>query len=81
MSRRARGASHACSDLDVAVVVGGRRDPAFETALSAIALSAQRPYWLERYGISLRAVAVYEDEGDALLAAIGGDMEVIWQRA
>ena len=77
---RARGASHPHSDLDVAVMVDAPRDPAFESALSAIALAAQRPYWLGEYGISLRPVPFYAGEQTALLEAIGGEMEVVWTR-
>jgi hypothetical protein len=77
---RARGASHPHSDLDVAVLVDAPRDPAFESALSAIALAAQRPYWLGEYGISLRPVPFYPGERTALLEAIGGEMEVVWTR-
>jgi predicted nucleotidyltransferase len=77
---RARGASHAHSDLDVAVVVDAPRDPAFESALSAIALAAQRPYWLEDYGIMLRPVAFYRGEPVAFLNAIRDDLEVVWTR-
>jgi hypothetical protein len=77
---RARGDSHAHSDLDVAVLVDAPRDPAFESALSAIALAAQRPYWLGEYGIWLRPVPFYAGERTALLEAIGGEMEVVWTR-
>ena len=77
---RARGASHPHSDLDVAVLVDAPRDPAFEPALSAIALAAQRPYWFGAYGIMLRPVPFYAGERTALLEAIGGEMEVVWTR-
>ena len=77
---RARGASGPHSDLDVAVVVDAPRDPAFESALSAIALAAQRPYWLGAYGILLRPVPFYAGERTALLEAIGDEMEVVWTR-
>ena len=77
---RARGDSHAHSDLDVAVMVDAPRDPAFESALSAIALAAQRPYWLGEYGIFLRPVPFYRGEQTVLLEAIGGEMEVVWTR-
>lgn len=77
---RARGASHPHSDLDVAVMVDAPRDPAFESALSAIALAAQRPYRLGEYGIALRPVPFYLGEQTALLEAIGGEMEVVWTR-
>lgn len=77
---RARGDSHAQSDLDVAVLVDAPRDPAFESALSAIALAAQRPYWLGEYGILLRPVPFYAGERTALLEAIEGEMEVVWTR-
>lgn len=77
---RARGDSHAHSDLDVAVMVDAPRDPVFESALSAIALAAQRPYWLGEYGILLRPVPFYLGEQTALLESIGGEMEVVWTR-
>lgn len=77
---RARGASHPRSDLDVAVLVDAPRDPAFESALSAIALAAQRPYWLEDYGIMLRPVVIYRGESVAFLNAIRDDLEVVWTR-
>lgn len=77
---RARGDSHAHSDLDVAVMVDAPRDPAFESALSAIALAAQRPYWLGAYGILLRPVPLYSGEHTALREAISGEMEVVWTR-
>ena len=77
---RARGASHPHSDLDVAVLVDAARDPAFEPALSAIALAAQRRYWLGEYGISLRPVPLYRGEPASFLQAIRGDLEVIWTR-
>jgi len=77
---RARGESDEQSDLDVAVIVDGARDRSFETALSAIALSAQRPYWLDRYGISLRPVPIYRGEPVAFLNALRDDLEVVWTR-
>ena len=77
---RARGDSRAHSDLDVAVLVDAPRDPAFESALSAIALAAQRPYWLEDYGIMLRPVVFYRGEPVAFLNAIRDDLEVVWTR-
>ncbi len=77
---RARGGSHAHSDLDVAVMMDVPRDPAFEPVLSAIALSAQQPYWLDGYGISLRPVALYRGEPEAFLNAIRNDLEVVWTR-
>lgn len=77
---RARGGSHAHSDLDVAVLADGVRDSAFDSALSAIALRAQQPYWLDGYGISLRPVVFYRDEPAAFLNAIRNDLEVVWTR-
>jgi len=77
---RARGDSHAQSDLDVAVLADGSRDRSFESALSAIALSAQKPYWLDGYGISLRPVVFYRGEPAAFLNAIRDDLEVVWTR-
>lgn len=77
---RARGDSHERSDLDVAVLADGPRDRSFESALSAIALSAQRPYWLDGYGISLRPVVFYRGEPAAFLNAIRDDLEVVWKR-
>lgn len=77
---RARGGSHAHSDLDVAVVDDGIREPSYETALSAIALGAQKPYWLGEYGISLRPVAIFRGESPAFLEAIRDDWEIVWTR-
>jgi hypothetical protein len=77
---RARGDSHAHSDLDVAVMMDVPRDPAFEPVLSAIALSAQLPYRLDGYGISLRPVVFYRGEPTAFLDAIQEDLEVVWTR-
>ena len=77
---RARGGSHAQSDLDVAVMMDVPRDPAFEPELSAIALRAQLPYRLEGYGISLRPVVFYRGERTAFLDAIREDLEVVWTR-
>lgn len=77
---RARGDSHARSDLDVAVLADGSRDRSFESALSAIALSAQKPYWLDGYGVSLRPVVFYRGEPAAFLNAIRDDLEVVWTR-
>jgi len=77
---RARGDSHAQSDLDVAVLVEGARDRAIESGLSAIALVAQKPYWLDGYGIALRPVTFYSRESTAFLAAIRDEMETIWTR-
>lgn len=77
---RARGASHPHSDLDVAVLVDAPRDTAFEPALSAIALAAQRPYWLGDYGISLRPVPFFLGERAAILDAIRDEMELVWTR-
>lgn len=77
---RVRGGSHAHSDLDVAVMMDVPRDPAFEPVLSAIALNAQQPYWLDGYGISLRPVALYRGEPEAFANAIRNDLEVVWTR-
>ncbi|MBI3375787.1 MAG: nucleotidyltransferase domain-containing protein [Betaproteobacteria bacterium] len=77
---RAKGDSHAHSDLDVAVLMDGSHNPAMDTALSAIALGAQKNYWLGEYGISLRPVAIYAGEAVAFLDAIGNDEEVVWTR-
>ncbi|MGH9578322.1 MAG: nucleotidyltransferase domain-containing protein [Terriglobales bacterium] len=77
---RAKGGSHAQSDLDVAVLMDGVRDRSHETALSAIALGAQQPYWMGQYGISLRPVPVYPGEPVAFLGAIRADLETIWTR-
>lgn len=78
---RAKGDSHAQSDLDVAVLVDGSRDPSMDVALSTIALGAQKHYWLGEYGISLRPVAFYAGEAAAFLEAIGKHQEVVWTRA
>ncbi|MDA1118082.1 MAG: nucleotidyltransferase domain-containing protein, partial [Proteobacteria bacterium] len=77
---RARGGSDERSDLDVAVFLGAARDRAAESRLSAIALSAQKPYWLDGYGISLRPVVFYRGEPAAFLNAIRDDLEVVWTR-
>lgn len=77
---RARGGSHAHSDLDVAVLSDGPRDRSLEAALSAIALGAQQPYWLDQYGISLRPVPIYRGEPSAFLDAIRDELEVVWKR-
>ena len=77
---RARGGSHERSDLDVAVLVEGSPERAFESALSALALSAQQPYWLDGYGIALRPVVFYRGEPAAFLRAIRDDLEVVWKR-
>lgn len=77
---RARGDSDEHSDLDVAVLLDGVRDRALETALSAIAYSARKPYSLDGYGIALRPVPIYSREREPLLAAIRDDLQVIWTR-
>lgn len=77
---RARGDSHAQSDLDVAVLVDGSRDRSFESALSAIALTARQPYSLDEYGIALRPVAFFRGESAAFLNAIRDDVELVWVR-
>lgn len=77
---RARGVSHAGSDLDVAVIFAPPRNSRLEAHLAAIALAAQRPYWLGAYGIHLRAVPFCEGEGSALLDAAAGEMETVWTR-
>ena len=77
---RARGDSHAHSDLDVAVFQDGTRDRAVEAKLSAIALAAQRSYWLDGYAIALRPVAFYGDEPPTFLESIREDMEIVWTR-
>lgn len=77
---RARGDSNERSDLDVAVFFGGARDRELEAKLAAIAFSAQRSYWADGYGISLRPVAFYRDEAPAFLEAIRADLEVVWTR-
>lgn len=76
---RARGESNAKSDLDVAVLARGARDPVFESALSAIAMEAQAPYWMDGYGIFLRPV-VFDDAGGTMPPSIRNDLEVIWTR-
>ena len=77
---RAKGGSDEHSDLDVAVLADGSRDRLFDAALSAIALGAQKPYWLDRYGISLRPVVFYQREPPGFLDAIRDDLEVVWTR-
>ena len=77
---RAKGGSHAYSDLDVAVLTDGPRDRSLEAALSALALGAQQPYWLDQYGISLRPVSIYRGEPSAFHDAIRNELEVVWTR-
>lgn len=77
---RARGDSHAHSDLDVAVRVDAPRSPGFESMLSAIAFDAQRPYWIGAYGIALRPVAFFRAESMALLDSIRDELERVWTR-
>ncbi len=77
---RARGVSHANSDLDVAVIFAPPRSSGLEARLASIALAAQRPYWLGAYGIHLRAVPFYEGEASALLEAAAAEMETVWTR-
>ena len=77
---RAKGGSHAHSDLDVAVLMDGAGDRSMESALSAVALAAQRPYWLGEYGISLRPVPVFRGTPSAFHDAIRDELEVIWTR-
>jgi hypothetical protein len=79
---RARGDSHAQSDLDLAVLVEGARDPGFESRLSAIALQARQPYCAGAHGIFLRAVAIFlsEPADRAFAREVSGHWEVIWTR-
>jgi hypothetical protein len=77
---RARGDANEQSDLDVAVLFDGTRDREVESKLSAIALAAQRAYWLDGYAIALRPVALYRDEASPFLEAIREDLEPIWTR-
>jgi predicted nucleotidyltransferase len=77
---RAKGGAHAHSDLDVAVLTEGDADRSLVSALSALALHAQKEYWLGEYGIALRPVPVACNRPSAFLDAIRGDMEVVWTR-
>jgi predicted nucleotidyltransferase len=77
---RARGDSDEHSDLDVAVLVDGYRDRSFESILSTIAYDAQKPYWMDGYGIALRPVPLYSREREPLLAAIRDELEMVWTR-
>jgi hypothetical protein len=77
---RARGGSHARSDLDVAVYVDAPRSPGFESRLSAIAFDVQRRYWIGDYGIALRPVPFFRAESTALLDSIGEELERVWTR-
>ena len=77
---RAKGGSHAHSDLDVAVLMDGGADRSLQAALSALALDAQKGYWLGEYGIALRPVPVFRGEPAAFLDAIRDQWEVVWTR-
>ena len=77
---RAKGGSHAHSDLDVAVMMDESHGGSFQAALSAAALDAQRPYWLDQYGISLRPVPFYRGKPSAFQDAIRDELEVVWTR-
>jgi hypothetical protein len=79
---RVRGGSDERSDLDAAVSLDGPRTAGLESALSAIALAARKPYASGEYGIFLRPVALYEDErpASALAGAVAREGEVIWTR-
>lgn len=78
---RVRGGANERSDLDVAVLMQGERDPALESAVSAIALAATRHYRLGGYGIALRPIVFYAGAPDPFLEAIRAELEVVWTRA
>jgi len=77
---RAKGDSHAHSDLDVAVLMDGDADRSLQSLLSAAALEAQKGYWQGEYGIALRPVPFFRGQPSAFLDAIRGDLEVVWTR-
>jgi hypothetical protein len=77
---RARGSSHAGSDLDVAVFLDGDNSADIERALARVALRAQAPYREGAYGIHLKPVALFRDAPRAFLESIAPDLEVVWTR-
>jgi hypothetical protein len=77
---RAKGRSHANSDLDVAVFLDGEESPAIEQALARLALRAHAPYREGGYGIYLKPVALFRDASPAFLASIKPDLEVVWTK-
>jgi hypothetical protein len=77
---RARGHSHAGSDLDVAVFIAGERSAEVERTLARLALQAQAPYRDGAYGIYLKPVALFQEASRAFIESIKPDMEVVWTR-
>lgn len=79
---RVRGGSDEGSDLDAAVYLQGARRHELESALSAIALKARKPYASGGFGIFLRPVALYAGErpASALAGMVARDGEVVWTR-
>lgn len=77
---RARGNSHANSDLDVAVFLDGEKSAATEQALASLSLQAQSPYLDGIYGIYLKPVALFRGESRSFLESIKPEMEVIWTK-
>ena len=77
---RARGDSHAQSDLDVAVFFAGPHESRVQAAVSTIAHAATRSYGFDGYSIGLRPVAFFRGEASAFLDAIRDDLEVVWTR-
>ena len=75
---RARGDSHAHSDLDIGVFLNVARDHATEVKLSALAELAARPYHAGGYAIFLRPVPLYESMDAAFIEGIRPEMETIW---
>jgi len=77
---RARGNSHAGSDLDVAVFLDADKSLDIERALARLALQAQAPYREGAYGIFLKPVALFRDAPNTFLESIKPDLEVVWTR-
>lgn len=78
---RARGASHAHSDLDVAVLVEpGDATPELDAALAKLAMSADSPYREKGYGIFLKPVAVETGRDGRFHDSIQKDFDIVWTR-
>ena len=77
---RARGRSHAGSDLDVAVFIAGEPSAEVERALAGLALRAQAPYRDGAYGIYLKPVALFQSGPRAFVESIKPEMELVWTR-
>lgn len=77
---RAKGGASEHSDLDVAVLFCGPRDPAIERILYDIASEAGNPYRSGQYGIFLKPVPFFEDQPDHFLNSIRDELEMVWTR-